>query len=107
MSKVDSKQSIEEQVRGKLDLVLDPELGISIVELGLIYGISVDKEGKCIITMTLTTMGCPLFGQIQKEIEDRVMELDTIEDVETALTFDPPWTIEKMTPEAKIQLGLD
>jgi metal-sulfur cluster biosynthetic enzyme len=107
MPKVASKKSIEEQVREKLHLVLDPELGISIVELGLIYGIAVDSEGKCTITMTLTTMGCPLFGQIQKEIEDRVMELDMIEDVETTLTFDPPWTIEKMTPEAKIQLGLD
>lgn len=101
------KLSTEEQVREKLHLVLDPELGISIVELGLIYGIAVDDEGKCTITMTLTTMGCPLFGQIQKEIEDRVMEIESIEDVETTLTFDPPWTIEKMTPEAKIQLGLD
>ncbi|MFA9262344.1 MAG: metal-sulfur cluster assembly factor [Undibacterium sp.] len=107
MPKVSTEKSIEEQVRAKLHLVLDPELGISIVELGLIYGIAVDGEGKCTITMTLTTMGCPLFGQIQKEIEDRVMELEAIEDVETALTFDPPWTIEKMTPEAKIQLGLD
>lgn len=107
MPKAAAKKSIEESVREKLHLVLDPELGISIVELGLIYGIAVDAEGKCTITMTLTTMGCPLFGQIQKEIEDRVMELDEIEDVETALTFDPPWTIEKMTPEAKIQLGLD
>lgn len=94
-------------MRAKLQLVLDPELGISIVELGLIYGIAVDTEGKCTITMTLTTMGCPLFGQIQKEMEDRVMELETINDVEIVLTFDPPWTIACMTPEAKIQLGLD
>jgi metal-sulfur cluster biosynthetic enzyme len=107
MPKTAAKKPIETQVREKLHLVLDPELGISIVELGLIYGISVDTDGKCTITMTLTTMGCPLFGQIQKEIEDRVMELDGIEDVETSLTFDPPWTIEKMTTEAKIQLGLD
>lgn len=107
MPKAAEKTSIETKVREKLHLVLDPELGISIVELGLIYGIAVDSEGKCTITMTLTTMGCPLFGQIQKEIEDRVMELETIEDVETVLTFDPPWTIARMTPEAKIQLGLD
>ena len=107
MPKAAEKTSIGTKVREKLHLVLDPELGISIVELGLIYGIAVDSEGKCTITMTLTTMGCPLFGQIQKEIEDRVMELETIEDVETVLTFDPPWTIARMTPEAKIQLGLD
>ena len=107
MPKASQEKSIEGQVRKKLHLVLDPELGISIVELGLIYGITVDAEGKCVITMTLTTMGCPLFGQIQKEIEDRVMEVDGVEDVETVLTFDPPWTIALMTPEAKIQLGLD
>lgn len=107
MPKPTRKNSIEEQVREKLHLVLDPELGISIVELGLIYRIAVDSDGKCTITMTLTTMGCPLFGQIRKEIEDRVMELEEIEDVETVLTFDPPWTIALMTPEAKIQLGLD
>lgn len=107
MPKTAVKKPIEERVREKLHQVLDPELGISIVELGLIYGIVVDTNGTCTITMTLTTMGCPLFGQIQKEIEDRVMELEEVEDIETNLTFDPPWTIEKMTPEAKIQLGLD
>ncbi len=57
--------------------------------------------------MTLTTIGCPLFGQIQKEIEDRVMELEVVEDVVVDLTFDPPWNASKMTEEAKIQLGLD
>lgn len=107
MPKPSIQKPIEDQVREKLHLVLDPELGISIVELGLIYGIAVDSEGKCTVTMTLTTMGCPLFGQIQKEIEDRTMEVEGVEDVETSLTFDPPWTTEKMTPEAKIQLGLD
>lgn len=107
MPKASQKQSVEAEVREKLHLVLDPELGISIVELGLIYGIAVDNDGKCTITMTLTTMGCPLFGQIQKEIEDRVLELKAIDDVEISLTFDPPWTIALMTPEAKIQLGLD
>ncbi|MDP2838071.1 MAG: metal-sulfur cluster assembly factor, partial [Candidatus Moranbacteria bacterium] len=87
--------------------VLDPELGVSIVDLGLIYDISVSKNHVCLITMTLTTIGCPLFAQIQKEIEDRVMEIDEIEDIKIDLTFDPPWTAEKMTEEAKIQLGLD
>jgi metal-sulfur cluster biosynthetic enzyme len=107
MSKAATKKITEKKVREKLRLVLDPELGVSIVELGLIYGISVSADGHCVITMTLTTMGCPLFGQIQKEIEDRVMEVESIEDVDISLTFDPPWTMAMMTPEAKIQLGLD
>lgn len=96
-----------DKITEKLKLVLDPELGVSIVDLGLIYGITVSPEGVCTITMTLTTIGCPLFGQIQKEIEDRVMEIDAIEDVKVDLTFDPVWTADKMTEEARIQLGLD
>ncbi len=100
-------KKIEDSVQEKLKLVLDPELGVSIVALGLIYGITVSTEGVCTITMTLTTIGCPLFGQIQKEIEDRVMELDGIEDIKINLTFDPPWDVSKMTEDARIQLGLD
>ena len=98
---------IEEQIRAKLDQVLDPELGVSIVALGLIYEIIVTSDGVCKILMTLTTIGCPLFGQIQKEIEDKVMELEDIEEVEVDLSFDPPWNPDKMTLEAKVQLGLE
>lgn len=96
-----------EEVREKLDQVLDPELGVSIVALGLIYEIFITEEKVCKIVMTLTTIGCPLFGQIQKEIEDKVMELSDIEEVEIELSFDPPWNPDKMTLEAKIQLGLE
>lgn len=102
-----TKVSLKNQAREKLRLVLDPELGVSIVDLGLIYDVVVSKEGICTITMTLTTIGCPLFGQIQKEIEDRVMEIDAINDVTVNLTFDPPWDTSKMSNDAKIQLGLD
>lgn len=101
------KSTLKTQVMEKLELVLDPELGVSIVALGLIYDVQVTKDGICKISMTLTTVGCPLFGQIQKEIEDRVMEIKAIEDVEVKLTFDPPWDTSKMSEEAKIQLGLD
>jgi metal-sulfur cluster biosynthetic enzyme len=101
------KLAVEDSVREQLKKVLDPELGVSIVDLGLIYDITVSKDGVCTITMTLTTIGCPLFGQIQKEIEDAVMEIATIEEVKIDLTFDPPWTAEKMTEEARITLGLD
>jgi len=101
------KSATKQQVLEKLKLVLDPELGVSIVDLGLIYEVTISPEGVCTISMTLTTIGCPLFGQIQKEIEDRVMEIETIEEVVVDLTFDPPWTADKMTEEARIQLGLD
>lgn len=100
-------KKLETAVKKKLKLVLDPELGVSILDLGLIYEIVVNKEGICTITMTLTTIGCPLFAQIQKEIEDRVLEIPEVNDVKIDLTFDPPWTVDMMTEETKIQLGLE
>lgn len=93
-------------VREKLREVLDPELGVSIVDLGLIYNVEVDTHGTCLITMTLTTIGCPLFDQIEKEVKEKVKELSGITEVKLDLTFDPPWTPDKMTESAKIELGL-
>ncbi|MGK2848518.1 MAG: metal-sulfur cluster assembly factor [Minisyncoccota bacterium] len=100
-------KKLDTAIKAKLKLVLDPELGVSILDLGLIYEVIVTLEGVCAITMTLTTIGCPLFAQIQKEIEDRVLEIPEINDVKIDLVFDPPWSVDKMTEEAKIQLGLD
>lgn len=102
-----SQDNLEQKAREKLKLVLDPELGVSILDMGLIYEILVSKDGICLITMTLTTVGCPLFAEIQKEIEDRIMEVPEINEVKIELTFDPPWTIDKMSEETKTQLGLD
>lgn len=101
------EKKLEATVREQLKKVLDPELGVSILDLGLIYEVVITPEGVCAITMTLTTIGCPLFAQIQKEIEDRVLEIEAINDVKIDLVFDPPWSVDKMTEEAKIQLGLD
>ncbi len=91
----------------KLKLVMDPELGVSIWDLGLIYEITISQEGIALITMTLTTIGCPLFPVIQKDIEDRLMEIDGVEEAKIDLVFDPPWTPEKMNEDAKIRLGWD
>lgn len=97
----------EALVQEKLREVLDPELGVSIVDLGLIYEILVGQDGMCAITMTLTTIGCPLFGQIEKDIQDKVLEVEGITGSVIELTFDPPWTPDKMAEAAKIELGLD
>ena len=91
----------------KLKLVMDPELGVSIWDLGLVYDIAISQEGIALITMTLTTIGCPLFPVIQKDIEDRLMEIDGVEEAKIDLVFDPPWTPEKMNEDAKIRLGWD
>jgi len=101
------EKNIQSAVTDQLKKVLDPELGISIWDLGLIYEVIVNKEGICTITMTLTTIGCPLFAQIQKEIEDHVMEISEINEVKIDLVFDPPWSVDKMSEESKIRLGLD
>ena len=93
-------------IKNKLKQVLDPELGISIVDLGLIYEIKIEKE-KVKIVMTLTTIGCPLFSLIEEEIKNRLKELGLKEEeIKLELTFDPPWTIERMSNEARAMLGI-
>jgi len=90
----------------KLEEVLDPELGISIVDLGLIYKIIVKKE-KIFITITLTTIGCPLFSLIESDIKNKISELGFSEkNIILKFTFDPPWDIDKMTEKGKILLGI-
>lgn len=91
----------------KLEEVLDPELGISIVDLGLIYNVEVKKNNQLKITMTLTTIGCPLISIIEKEIKNKLSELGFMEEkIEIELTFDPPWSMEKMSEKAKAILGI-
>ncbi|OGG06055.1 hypothetical protein A3D05_04100 [Candidatus Gottesmanbacteria bacterium RIFCSPHIGHO2_02_FULL_40_24] len=89
----------------QLKKVPDPELGISIVDLGLIYDAKMDKNGKVAVLMTLTTMGCPLFDLIREPVEQQLRQLPGVTEVEVNLTFEPPWSVEKMTREAKIKLG--
>lgn len=93
----------EELVRGILTDVLDPEIQIDIVNLGMVYNVDISEDGKKVhILLTLTTMGCPLFDDIKDQIVDRVSELDGVEDVEVELTFDPPWNKDMMSEEAKL-----
>jgi len=93
-------------IKKKLEQVLDPELGISIVDLGLVYKIEI-KKTKIKILMTLTTIGCPLFTLIEKEIKNKLRELGLKENqIELELTFEPPWSVEKMSKKAKVLLGL-
>lgn len=94
-------------IKDKLSEVLDPELNISIVDLGLVYKVDLQKSGKAKITMTLTTIGCPLFSLIQEEAKSKIKELGLQEDkIEFELTFDPPWSMEKMSERAKAMLGI-
>jgi metal-sulfur cluster biosynthetic enzyme len=95
-----SKQEVVEALRQ----VEDPELGMDIVELGLFYDAEV--EGSNVkVTYTLTSMGCPAGAMIQEDIERVLREIPDIGEVESELTFDPPWTPDKMSDDAKFILG--
>ena len=96
----------KQQVEDKLLDVMDPELNMSIVDLGLVYDVKIDGP-KVHILMTLTTLGCPLFDTIQEEIESKLEQIEIQpENVKIELTFDPPWSMERMTERAKAMLGI-
>ena len=84
--------------------VIDPELGLDFVELGLIYEIEVEGDTVS-VTYTLTSPGCPIGPQVSEQIEEFVGELDGVERVQPTMTFSPPWTPELMSEDAKFALG--
>src|SRR5437763_16292008 len=93
-----------EEVTGALREVIDPELGLAFVELGLIYDVEIDG-GTVRVTYTLTSPGCPIGPQVSEQIEEFVSELEGVEDVQPTMTFSPPWTPERMSEDAKFALG--
>ena len=93
-----------EEIFEALRVVEDPELGMDIVELGLLYDAEVVGR-KAHVTYSLTSMGCPVGPMIEEQIRDVVSSLDGIEAVETELTWDPPWSPERMSDDAKFILG--
>ena len=94
----------KEEVRDALRQVEDPELGMDIVDLGLLYDVELE-DSKVKVIHTLTSMGCPVGPMIQEQIDQVVRALPGVEDVEVELTWDPPWTPEKMSDDAKFILG--
>ena len=93
-----------EEIFEALRVVEDPELGMDIVELGLLYDVAVDGS-KVHVTYTLTSMGCPVGPMIEQQIREVVESLEGVGDVETELTWDPPWSPERMSDDAKFILG--
>jgi metal-sulfur cluster biosynthetic enzyme len=93
-----------DDVMDALSNVIDPELGLDFVELGLIYGVEVDG-GDVRVTFTLTTPGCPIGPQVNEQIEEFVGELEGVESVESEMVFTPPWSPERMSEDAKFALG--
>ena len=93
-----------EAVEEALTNVIDPELGLDFVELGLIYGITVDG-GDVHVTYTLTTPACPIGPMVAEQIEEFVSELDDVTSVDSEMIFTPPWSPDKMSEDAKFALG--
>jgi metal-sulfur cluster biosynthetic enzyme len=91
-------------VEDALSNVIDPELGLDFVELGLIYGVEIEG-GDVHVTFTLTTPACPIGPQVSEQIEEFVGELDGVEQVTSSMVFSPPWSPEKMSEDAKFALG--
>ena len=95
------------EIEKVLKEIPDPEIGVSIWDLGLIYEINIDeKTGIVEILMTLTTIGCPLFNLIADPIRQEVSKLPGVKNVNVELTFEPPWSTDRMSEEAKLQLGI-
>ena len=88
-----------------LKTVYDPEIPVDIYELGLIYKVDLSDERLLTVDMTLTAPGCPVAGEMPGWVEGAVRGVEGVEDVKVNMTFDPPWTPEKMSDEAKLELG--
>ncbi len=95
-----------EEIVRQLKTVFDPEIPVDIYELGLIYDVHVNKEGEAKVLMTLTTPNCPVAEVLPKEVEDKVKEVEGIENATVEITFEPPWDQDMMSEEARFELGM-
>ena len=96
------RTALEDTIR----TIYDPEIPVNIYDLGLIYGIDIAPEGKVEIRMTLTAPGCPVSGQLVDEVAQKTGAVEGVSTSHVVLVWDPPWTKERMTEEAQLELGL-
>ncbi|GEK32080.1 MIP18 family protein YitW [Kurthia zopfii] len=99
-------QDMKDSMLGALENVIDPELGVDIVNLGLIYDVDLNDSGVAMITMTLTSMGCPMGPVIVDQIRTALFELPEVQDVDVNIVWSPPWSKDNMSRYAKMALGV-
>ena len=99
--------TLKETVISVLKTIYDPEIPVDIWTLHLIYGVDVDEEGKVRIVMTVTAPNCPVAETLPAEVRNRVQAVMGVKEVDVELTFDPVWSIDMLSDEAKAELGLD
>ncbi len=98
--------ALEERVLEALKTVRDPEIPVNLVDLGLIYDLVVTADGKAYVEMTLTTPSCPVAGSLPGEVERALRAVEGVKDVAVKLVWTPPWTQDRMSEEARLELGL-
>ena len=98
--------ALGEKIVRVLKTIFDPEIPVDIYELGLIYDVFVNEDYEVKILMTLTTPNCPVAETLPLEVEDKIKSLSEVKDAEVEITFDPPWSQDLMSDEAKLELGM-
>ena len=98
-------QQLGDKIVRVLKTIYDPEIPVDIYELGLIYDVFVNEDHDVKVLMTLTTPNCPVADSLPQEVKDKVQSLDEVNEAEVELTFDPPWTRDLISEEAKLELG--
>ncbi|OZS79101.1 DNA methyltransferase [Tetzosporium hominis] len=99
-------QDMKDSMMSALEEVIDPELGIDIVNLGLVYDVDLSDEGLATVTMTLTSIGCPMGPLIVDQVKTALGQLPEVKETEVNITFNPPWSRDHMSRYAKIALGI-
>ena len=98
-------QDLGEKIVKELKSIFDPEIPVDIYELGLIYDVFVNDDNEVKILMTLTSPNCPVAESLPQEVEEKIRSIDEVKTAEVEITFDPPWTKDLMSEEAKLELG--
>ncbi len=98
--------ALGEKIVRVIKTIFDPEIPVDIYELGLIYDVFVNEDYEVKVLMTLTTPNCPVAETLPLEVEEKIKSLDEVKEAEVEITFDPPWTQELMSEEAKLELGM-
>ena len=98
-------ENLGEKIVTELKSIFDPEIPVDIYELGLIYDVFVNEDNEVKIMMTLTSPNCPVAESLPQEVEEKIKSIDEVKTTEVEITFDPPWTKDLMSEEAKLELG--
>lgn len=100
-----NKKDLEDRIIMILKTVYDPEIPVDIYELGLIYGINIEDDGKVRVDMTLTSPSCPVAESLPVEVEEKIAQVEGVKEAKVDITFDPPWDKSMMSEEAQFELG--